>query len=262
YLIQLYFDFSGYSDMAIGLGKMFGFEFEENFDYPYLSKSITEYWRRWHISLGNWFRDYVMYPVMRTKTADRIREAGTKKFSKKTGKLLATVYATAVVWLLTGIWHGANWTFLLFGIYHGFFVILRMVLKEPWKKVEAKYHLEGKKWNTVWCILRTICLAAIGDVMFRADSMTEAFTYYKAMLGMGVAGGGATEALFFLKNFAGLYLLGILGFFPVVKKLKETTKVKEEVKDAIEAIYLILVLVISISYLTRGSYNPFVYFNF
>ncbi len=253
YMLQLYFDFSGYSDMAIGLGRMFGFRFDENFDYPYLSQTITEYWRRWHISLGTWFRDYVMYPVMRTGWMSRLRDYAKDKWGRKASKTVTTVAGTAVVWLLTGIWHGANWTFILFGIYHGMFVILPIIFKD---RIKPKQTLTAK----VLRIVRTMILVGIGDILFRADNITEAFKYYGILLGQGVGRGGE-HALFYLWNYKVLFIVGIIGSFPILKAIKNS-KINKNVIAVGEAILLACILLVSVSYLVRGTYNPFVYFNF
>ncbi|MGN0161874.1 MAG: MBOAT family O-acyltransferase [Lachnospiraceae bacterium] len=260
YMIQLYFDFSGYSDMAIGLGRMFGFRFDENFDYPYLSQSITEYWRRWHISLGTWFRDYVMYPVMRTEWMNKLRDYTKKKWGKNASKTIVTVIATAIVWILTGVWHGADWSFILFGIYHGTFVILPIIFKNRIKATDEKYHLSTNKVAAVLRVIRTLILVGIGDILFRADDLTQAVRYYGVLLGQGaVADSG--YAGFYLWNYRILFLIGIIGSFPVIGLLKKS-KINGKVVNVLETVFLICVLLISISYLVRGTYNPFVYFNF
>lgn len=260
YMLQLYFDFSGYSDMAIGLGRMFGFRFDENFDYPYLSQSITEYWRRWHISLGTWFRDYVMYPVMRTEIMNRLREFSRKKWGKNASKTITTVAGTAVVWILTGIWHGADWTFILFGIYHGVFVILPIIFKNQLKTTDEKFHLSTNPVAKIFRIIRTLILVGIGDILFRSDNLAEALRYYGVLLGQGAAQ-GSQYAGFYLWNFRYLFLIGIIGSFPVLRAVKNS-KLNKNVVAALEMVFQICILLISISYLVRGTYNPFVYFNF
>ncbi|MCM1466763.1 MAG: hypothetical protein NC086_01345 [Alistipes sp.] len=260
YMIQLYFDFSGYSDMAIGLGRMFGFRFNENFDYPYLSQSIAEYWRRWHISLGTWFRDYVMYPVMRTETMNKLREYSQKRWGKNASKTITTVAGTAIVWILTGIWHGADWTFLLFGIYHGIFVILPIIFKNPIKGFNEKYRLNKNPFAKVFRIARTLILVGIGNILFRADTLTIAMRYYAVLLGQGAAQGEQYAGVYF-GNYKVLFLIGIIGSFPVLNALKKS-RVNKNVVAVGEVVLLLCILGISISYLVRGIYNPFVYFNF
>ena len=260
YMIQLYFDFSGYSDMAIGLGRMFGFRFDENFNYPYLSQSITEYWRRWHISLGTWFRDYVMYPVMRTEFMNKLREYSKKKWGKNASKTIVTVMATAIVWILTGIWHGAEWSFILFGIYHGLFVILPIVFKNRLKATDEKYHLSTNKVAAVLRVIRTLILVGIGDILFRADNLAQAIKYYGVLIGHGAAADSG-YAGFYLWNYKFLFLIGIIGSFPVLGAIKKSG-FNGKVLYVLETIFLICVCLISIGYLVRGTYNPFVYFNF
>jgi D-alanyl-lipoteichoic acid acyltransferase DltB (MBOAT superfamily) len=260
YMLQLYFDFSGYSDMAIGLGRMFGFQFDENFNYPYISQSIAEYWRRWHISLGTWFKDYVMYPVMRTKSVDRLREFSKKKWGKKVSKIFPTIVGTAVVWLLEGIWHGANWTFVIFGIYHGCIIILYTIFRSRIKKFDDKYSLSEKKTIIALRIIRTMILVAVADVMFRADSLTDALYYYKVLLGAGTVD-TQNYAGFYLWNYKYLLILGIVGCYPILPAIKRSNINKNAIAIG-ETVLLIGILLISISYLIRGTYNPFVYFNF
>lgn len=260
YMIQLYFDFSGYSDMAIGLGRMFGFRFDENFNYPYMSQSIPEYWRRWHISLGLWFKDYVMYPVMRTKSIENVREKALKKWGRQASKILPTVVGTAVVWLLEGIWHGANWTFVIFGIYHGTLVILSTIFRKKIKAFDDKYQLDSKRYVKVLRVIKTMFLVMIADIMFRADSLTDAIHYYGVMLGIGNSHIG-NHAGFFLWNYRYLFIFGVIGCFPVINAIK-ASKLNKNVVAVLEMVFMLLILVISLSYLVRGSYNPFVYFNF
>lgn len=260
YTLQLYFDFSGYSDMAIGLGRMFGFRFNENFDYPYMSQSVAEYWRRWHISLGTWFRDYVMYPVMRTKPINNLREYAKEKWGKAASKILPTVAGTAVVWLFTGIWHGANWTYLLWGIYHGLFVIVPVVFKDRIKKFQTGRPWYNKPWAKLLRIIRTMIIVCIGNVMFRADSVTQAFQYYRVLLGKGAVD-VLSYAQFYAWNYRYLFLIGIIGSYPVISAVKKSG-LNQNVVAVLETIFLMGILAVSISYLVRGSYNPFVYFNF
>lgn len=259
YMIQLYFDFSGYSDMAIGLGRIFGFRFNENFDYPYMSQSIAEYWRRWHISLGTWFRDYVMYPVMRTRPINALREYAGAKWSKAASKMLPTLAGTAVVWFFTGIWHGANWTCLLWGIYHGFFVMIPVVFKDRIKKLQTKSWY-NKLWAKVFRIVRTMIIVCIGNVLFRADTVQQAFRYYSVLLGNGAAD-SLPYAQFYMWNYRYLFLLGVVGSYPIVGAVKKS-RLNQNAAAVMETILLIGILAVSVSYLVRGSYNPFVYFNF
>ena len=233
YTLQIFFDFSGYSDMAIGLGKMFGFEFPENFDYPYISTSITEFWRRWHISLGTWFRDYVYFPLGGSRVKGKFR-------------LIRNLF---VVWFLTGVWHGANWTFILWGLVY--FVLLTFEkltgLHKSKKLLPLKY-------------IYTMFFVVLGWVLFRADNLTQAYQYITAMFGSS----GIwidNNALFFLKENFVYFIVAILASTPVIKHLTEKSE-----KSGIAAFFLIilflLILLCSVAYIVKGTYNPFIYFNF
>lgn len=235
YTFQIFFDFSGYSDMAIGLGKMFGFHFLENFNYPYISKSITEFWRRWHISLGTWFRDYVYFPL------------GGSRCS--TARCILNLF---IVWSLTGLWHGANFTFIIWGLM--FFVLISL------EKTTGFYKKGGKLTNILkW--LYTMFFVIIGWVLFRSDSIGLALTYLKSMFGL--SNGGFTDGAFmgwFTQN-AVLIIVGTVLSTPLFRFLSEKTKNSNTV-GFIRAIVLIGLLVLSVASLVNDSYNPFIYFNF
>lgn len=240
YTLQIYYDFSGYSDMAIGLGKMFGFEFLENFNYPYISKSITEFWRRWHISLGSWFRDYVYIPLGGSRV-------------KRKGRLIFNLF---VVWSLTGVWHGANWTFIVWGFGYFFILTLEKFLEIPQRM--------GKRYITKigYCLFTILCVI-FGWVLFRADSLQVAASYIRVMLFQGVTPLDSL-AVFLLKDSFLLVLIGILFSTPIVKnvimKLKQG-RVKRYV-DFLGVFGYLALLGICISYSINSSYNPFIYFNF
>lgn len=235
YTFQIYYDFSGYSDMAIGLGKMFGFSFLENFNYPYISKSISEFWRRWHISLGSWFRDYVYFPL-----------GGSRVDTKK--RLLFNLF---VVWFLTGIWHGANWTFIIWGIMY--FVLI---------SIEKLIGFE-KKFNKLSFIkhIYTMFFVILGWVIFRASNITEAFSYMGKMF--GVRASGIFDAYFYLNIVENLIFIIVATIFstPIYKIINK--KVKEN--KFIAPIYvmgMLILFIVAISYILKGAYNPFIYFNF
>lgn len=235
YTFQIYYDFSGYSDMAIGLGKMFGFSFLENFNYPYISKSISEFWRRWHISLGSWFRDYVYFPL-----------GGSRVYTKK--RLLFNLF---VVWFLTGIWHGANWTFIIWGIMY--FALI---------SIEKLIGFE-KKFNKLSFIkhIYTMLFVILGWVIFRASNITEAFSYMGKMF--GVRASGIFDAYFYLNIVENLIFIIVATIFstPIYKIINE--KVKENKLIApIYVIGMIILFIVAISYILKGAYNPFIYFNF
>ena len=228
YALQIYYDFSGYSDMAIGLGRMFGFHFNENFNRPYLAKSISDFWRRWHISLGSWFRDYVYIPLGGSRVGPI--------------KLIRNLF---IVWALTGAWHGANWTFVVWGLYFGLFVL-----------AEKSFKLEEKlSCHKIIAHLYTLIVVLVGWVIFRAATLSQAFTYIKAMFGLTHnAVLGNLGALYLSENF----ILMFLGFIMLLP-FKRVHKQKEV------PLYLVglgIVFLIATAYLVKGSYNPFIYFNF
>ncbi len=237
YMLQIYFDFSGYSDMAIGLGKIFGFDFLENFNYPFISKSITEFWRRWHISLGSWFRDYVYIPL----GGNRVKRA----------RMLFNIFA---VWFLTGFWHGAQWNFIVWGLYFG---ILLTLEKFFFLKKLEKHPLLGH----IYVLLFT----AISFMIFSAENMGDAIKRVGGMLGIGVNSLVSAEFLFNLKNYAVVLLIACVGATPVMKKIKNYADSKMEnrlILDVLEILVPILLLVICTAYLADGSFNPFLYFRF
>lgn len=234
YTLQIYYDFSGYSDMAIGLGKMFGFHFLENFNYPYISTSITEFWRRWHISLSTWFRDYVYFPL-----------GGSRVDSK--WKHIRNLF---VVWLLTGIWHGANWTFIAWGLFY--FVLL----------VLEKYGHLGRGWPVVCRWLFTFLMVNFAWVLFRADGLRAAAGYLCAMFGHGAGLWSAETGLFLRENWTVL-LAGAVFSAPVALKLRDWAANRQSVLlDLGYGLLVGAVFLVSASFIIKGTYNPFIYFNF
>lgn len=233
YTLQIFFDFSGYSDMAIGLGKMFGFHFLENFNYPYISKSITEFWRRWHISLGTWFRDYVYFPLggSRVKTKSRL------------------IFNLFVVWILTGIWHGANWTFLAWGFLY--FVLLSI---EKLTGFTKKIGFAGHIYAMLFVIL--------GWVFFRADSIGDAGSYISAMFGLSGAKLYDSNFLMYISYYKVYLIAGILCSFPILSFIKNKIHFSKKASAVITVITLIALFVFSLSFMIKGAYNPFIYFNF
>jgi alginate O-acetyltransferase complex protein AlgI len=234
YTFQIYFDFSGYSDMAIGLGRMFGFHFLENFNYPYLSRSITEFWRRWHISLSTWFRDYVYFPLGGSRVESR-------------GKHIRNLF---VVWLLTGIWHGANWTFLAWGLFY--FVLL----------VLEKYAGLGRGWPGALRWLFTFLMVNFAWVLFRADSLLAAVHYIQAMLGMGKGGWDGLCTFYLRENWP--VLLAAAVFSAPVAALVGRRAARRDgwAAGAGYALLLLGLFAVSASFIIKGTYNPFIYFNF
>jgi len=236
-VLNIYFDFSGYSDMAIGLGRIFGFRYLENFDYPYISASITEFWRRWHMSLGSWFRDYVYIPL------------GGNRVSR--AKWLRNIL---VVWLLTGLWHGAAWNFVLWGL---FFAVFLTAEKLWYGKALAKTRV----LKHVYVLL----LVVVSFVLFDAGSVREAVATIGALFGAADVSAVNTISLYYLRSFAVVFLIGIVGATPLPKRAVErlaATRTGAAVIDVLEPLVLAAVLAVSTGYLVDGSFNPFLYFRF
>ena len=228
--LHIYFDFSGYSDMAIGLGKIFGFDFLENFNYPYISKSITEFWRRWHISLGNWFRDYVYIPLGGSRV--------------KRGRHLFNIL---VVWMLTGFWHGAAWNFIIWGLY---FAVLLVI--------EKTFLLKYLERTKVLSHIYVLFAVAVSFVIFNASSITQVMADIGGMFGRGDLPLVSGEALYYLKSYAAIGILAIVGATPLPKKIVSKWKGLQYA----EPVVLLVLLIMITAYLVDGSFNPFLYFRF
>lgn len=239
YTFQIYFDFSAYSDMAIGLGHMFGFSFLENFRYPYESRSVSEFWRRWHISLGTWFKEYVYIPL-----------GGSRRGRRR------MILSTAAVWALTGIWHGADWNFVLWGVYYGILLLLEKFFLQ-------KYLDRLPGWlQHVYCML----LVMFGWYIFAFTDVTGGIGYLKAMFGLTGAGLVGGETGYILYNYLALLVVLVIGCtrFPVrgALWLKEKLSEHETVLICLESLFMIGVFLLSVAYLVDASYNPFLYFRF
>ncbi len=232
--LQIYFDFSGYSDMAIGLGKMFGFDFLENFNYPYIAKSVTDFWRRWHISLSTFFRDYVYIPL------------GGNRVSKM--KWLRNIL---VVWFLTGVWHGAAWNFIIWGLYFGIILILE-------KFIFGKY-LE--KMPSVFSRIYVLLTVMISFIIFSGESSKQIFEHLGGLIGFKDIPLVSQESLYYFKSYLVILLVGIIGSTPIMKNLLSKEKIKKIV-NILEPVFLIFILILSTSYIVDGSFNPFLYFRF
>lgn len=260
YAFQIYFDFGGYSDMAIGLGLMFGFHFDENFIYPYISRTVSEFWNRWHISLSSWFRDYLFYPVSRK--AVPLGKKVKARWGKVAGRLTPTVIALAAVWLSTGIWHGASWNYILWGVYYGVLLIAALIFQPTSKKLVRKLNIHTEDpWFVIFQTLRTMVLVLLGYVLFRSSSMGQAVGYFRAMFGL--AGNVAVDAAAgeALRNHASALLLCAAGSTPVVGWLQKRLGrfgSSEWVKNGT----CFLLLILSAAYIVSSSYNPFIYFAF
>ena len=236
FAFQIYFDFSGYSDMAIGLGKMLGFDFKENFNYPYLSKSVTEFWRRWHMSLGTWFRDYVYIPL-----------GGNKK------GLPVQLRNIAIVWILTGFWHGAAWNFVLWGIFYGVLLLIEKLFLL--KRLEKAPVVIGH--------IYALFTVLIGWVLFAFDDLSKGLAFLKVMFGGG-AGIVNSATLYQLLSYIPLMIICIIGSTPLMKNIYEkiSKKSKEGFVLTADVVKILIVAGLSVAFLISGSYNPFLYFRF
>ena len=226
--IQIYFDFSGYSDMAIGIGRMLGFNFLENFNYPYISKSITEFWRRWHMSLGSWFKDYVYIPL-----------GGNRKHQ---------FINILVVWGLTGLWHGASWNFVLWGLYFAIILI-----------IEKRYLL--KHLNGLWAHIYTLVIVMISFVIFDSAGLNEIVINLKSMFMLNDLPLVSVESIYMFKSYLLLMVIAIISATPLIKNIYakyENTKLM----SVIEPLVIVIVIMVCTAYLVDGSFNPFLYFRF
>lgn len=241
YMLQIYFDFSGYSDMAIGLGKLFGFHFSENFNHPYMAKSVSDFWRRWHISLGTWFRDYVYIPLGGSRVS----------FAKQFRNI-------AIVWICTGIWHGANWTFITWGIYFGILIIIEKFTGLD--KYLEKSFLIGH--------IYTLIIVFFGWILFRANSILEAYDFIRAMLSLNGDVPVESITMLYLHDNWIVYVMGIMASFPLISGFKKGYHSLEKnsvFAKSLEFVYVLALgtfFLIATSYLIKGTYNPFIYFNF
>ena len=236
FALHIYFDFSGYSDMAIGLGKIFGFNFIENFNYPYMSKSIAEFWRRWHMSLGSWFRDYIYIPL------------GGNRVSKK-----RWLFNTLVVWMLTGFWHGAAWNFILWGLLYALFLLIE------------KFIPSIKKLPAILKHGYTLLIVVLGFVLFNATDISQAWNDIRGIFGFTGVPFINQETIYYLLSYGILFLISIVGATPLIKttalKLSTNNKTKTVVA-IIEPIVLLVLVAVCSAYLVDGSFNPFLYFRF
>lgn len=237
FMLQIYFDFSGYSDMAIGLGKMFGFKFSENFNYPYISLSVTEFWRRWHISLGEWFRDYVYIPL----GGNRVKKC-------------RHIFNLFVVWILTGVWHGANWTFVIWGGIQFVFII-----SEKYRKP-----LKNRYIGRAIGYISTYMIVLWSWVIFNADSMTHAIHYYASMLHLSENAWVDTYGLYWVDQYKVFLIIGFILAFPVLEMIGKCLKTEYFIKvwGGVQTMGMCMLFILDICYAVGGGYNPFIYFNF
>lgn len=238
FTLQIYFDFSGYSDMAIGLGFIFGFKFLENFNYPLIASSITDFWRRWHISLSSWLRDYVYIPL------------GGNRVSNK--KWIRNIF---IVWFLTGFWHGASWNFIFWGLYFAIILI-----------IEKKFLLQFLKKHKIFSHIYTLFLIVISFVIFNGDSFTEVFSFLKSMFNIDSSLELYNfETIYYLRSYLTIILIGIVAATPLISLLINKLRNKKALNlliNLLEPFYYISLLLIVTAYLIDGSFNPFLYFRF
>lgn len=234
--LQIYFDFSGYSDMAIGLGRILGFDFPENFDYPFISKSVTEFWRRWHMTLGSWFKDYLYIPLGGNRAG-------------KARQMLNIL----IVWLATGLWHGAAWNFVIWGLYFAVF----LVIEKLWL---GKYLGKSKVLGHIYLVF----FVGISFIIFNADTAAQAVKNISLLFGSG-ASPVTAESLFYLRSYAGILLIGLIGATPAAARLCAFIRGRttgEKTLNLLEPLFLAAILLVCVSFLVNGSYNPFLYFRF
>ncbi len=236
YMLHIYFDFSGYSDMAIGLGRIFGFRFSENFNYPYISASITEFWRRWHISLGGWFRDYLYIPL----GGNRV-------------KPFRHVINILIVWAATGFWHGASWNFVLWGILYAALLLFEKYVLHPKIRFAVPMHIY------------TLLFVMLGFVLFDSASVTDAFASFKALFGFGGIPAADTASLYYLKSNIVLLVVAVIGATPLPKLLYEKIGLRKyggKILAVVTPLAALASVALCTAYLIDGSFNPFVYFRF
>lgn len=233
-MLQIYFDFSGYSDMAIGLGKMFGFEFLENFNYPYIAKSITDFWRRWHISLSTWFRDYIYIPL------------GGNRVSK-----VKWIRNIIIVWLLTGLWHGAEWNFIIWGLYFGVLLIIEKVFLEKYLN----------NIPSIFTRIYTLLIVMISFIIFNGEGTEQILQNLGGLIGINGIPLVSAESIYYFKSYFIIILIAIIGATPMPKNIANSDKF-QKLENILEPIYLLIIFIICTSYIIDGSFNPFLYFRF
>ena len=232
FTLNIYFDFSGYSDMAIGLGRIFGFRFIENFDYPYLSQSVTEFWRRWHMSLGSWFRDYVYIPM------------GGNRVPK--WRWLLNILT---VWMLTGFWHGAAWNFILWGLLFAVVLLIEKLIPAIGKLPAALRHIY------------VMLIIVLSFVLFNAENLPQAGSDFSALFGFAGLPGVTAQTLYYLRSYSLLFVVGIMGATPVVKETALRLG-RTKAGAVLEVLVLIGILLVGTAYMVDGSFSPFLYFRF
>ena len=264
YALQVYFDFSGYSDMAIGLGHMFGFTFPEHFDHPYISKNVTEYWRRWHMTLGGWFRDYLFYPVMRSKLVTKLTKSLKSSGHKTAAKNLPTIIALTVVWFSTGLWHGASWNYVLWGVYYGAWLILeKFILDKAYKRLPGML-------STIIQRVSFVFITLFGYAIFYNEK--NLFTKLGHYFGIGTTGFTNVYSESMIYENGLLLIVALISCTPLAAfvmgkiRAKLNSSLGEEKAYTIDRVFKTVVIIALFALCTvrlaGDSYNPFIYFKF
>lgn len=254
YMLQVYFDFSGYSDMAIGIGRILGFTYKENFDYPFIAKDVSEYWHRWHISLSTWFRDYLLYPILRSRGMRRLSMKKSERHGRMYYRNLATMIATTCVWAFTGLWHGASWNFIVWGLY---FCVLQLLEKFALGRVREKLPAIAR-----WAI--NLILIVVSFVIFYYTDMGLVTRHISAMLGVGSAGFIDARSRLVIRTYSFFPLLAFVCSMPIAPMLNRLGRglLGSKAFEIVKSVALSACIVLAVLFLVGQSYNPFIYFQF
>ena len=254
YMLQVYFDFSGYSDMAIGIGRVLGFTYKENFDYPFIAKDVSEYWHRWHISLSTWFRDYLLYPILRSRGMRRLSMKKSERHGRMYYRNLATMIATTCVWAFTGLWHGASWNFIVWGLY---FCVLQLLEKFALGRVREKLPAIAR-----WAI--NLILIVVSFVIFYYTDMGLVTRHISAMLGVGSAGFIDARSRLVIRTYSFFPLLAFVCSMPIAPMLNRLGRglLGSKAFEIVKSVALSACVALAVLFLVGQSYNPFIYFQF
>ena len=254
YMLQVCFDFSGYSDMAIGIGRILGFTYKENFDYPFIAKDVSEYWHRWHISLSTWFRDYLLYPILRSRGMRRLSMKKSERHGRMYYRNLATMIATTCVWAFTGLWHGASWNFIVWGLY---FCVLQLLEKFALGRVREKLPAIAR-----WAL--NLILIVVSFVIFYYTDMGLVTRHISAMLGVGSAGFIDARSRLVIRTYSFFPLLAFVCSMPIAPMLNRLGRglLGSKAFEIVKSVALSACIVLAVLFLVGQSYNPFIYFQF
>ena len=254
YMLQVYFDFSGYSDMAIGIGRILGFTYKENFDYPFIAKDVSEYWHRWHISLSMWFRDYLLYPILRSRGMRRLSMKKSERHGRMYYRNLATMIATTCVWAFTGLWHGASWNFIVWGLH---FCVLQLLEKFALGKVREKLPAIAR-----WAI--NLILIVVSFVIFYYTDMGLVTRHISAMLGVGSTGFIDARSRLVIRTYSFFPLLAFVCSMPIAPMLNRLGRglLGSKAFEIVKSVALSACVALAVLFLVGQSYNPFIYFQF